>query len=331
MTAWLAAFAITLIAVVSIGAPAHAAFPGTPGWIAYSKVKHDEATGTSGGLLAHSPFRLGRNFRLTSNPNDSAPAFSPNGRQIVFARRATFPELGTHIYLANADGSGLAPLTAGVEIDSNPSFSRDGRQIVFDRRPAIGGPSHIFIVNVDGSGLRQLTSGAGNDGDPTFTPNGRRIVFTGNRDPDSSTDRSDIFSMKASGTDLRVLVDGPRIETEPDVSPNGRRVAFVSNRSNGPNIFVARMNGTRVRQLTHTPGRFSDIDYLHPSWAPDGKHIALLSETRYLSDLEVMRSDGTQRKSFEGAGHEAEGFGTYIGPPSWGNLGKELRGAGAGR
>lgn len=312
-------------ALVALGAaaPTQAAFPGVPGPIAYSKSTYSEVTGDSGGLFAHGPSRRQPAHQLTSDPGDSSPSYSADGRMIVFAgNRDPLPPLGSstfHIYLMNADGSGVTQLTSGDNYDSNPSFSPNGRQVVFDRAVGFSRESHIFIVNVDGSGLRQVTDDAGRDSDPTFTPNGRRILFVSNRDTDARSDHSDIFSVMPSGAGLRVLIDGPRDEYEPDVSPSGRRIVFTSNRDHGPNIFVAKADGRRVRALTHSQGScFRSVCYGSPSWAPDGKHIAFISSGRYSSGLEVMRADGTQRKEFDGAGRDSEGYGSAVGAPAWG-------------
>ena len=176
----------------------------------------------------------------------------------------------------------------------------------------------IFIVNVDGTGLRQLTEGSSENYDPVFAPNGKWIAFVSNRDHDVKTDRSDIFSMRPDGSRQRVLIDGPRNESEPDISPDGRKIAFVSNRVGpGLHIYVASSNGRRVRALTHNrESCHYTACFFNPAWAPDGKHIALLSVRRYGTDLEVMKPDGSERKEFAIGGVEAEGYGTRIGAPT---------------
>jgi Tol biopolymer transport system component len=317
---WLAA-AVALVLALGAGS-AQAAFPGTPGPIVYSKQSSDEE-GTQGGLIAHSPLRRGGSHPLTSNTGDDTPSYSADGRLIAFSgnREPQAPgNYAIHIYVMNADGSGVRAVTSGEGYDRNPSFSPDGRQVVFDRMIGSGRPQ-VFIVNTDGTGLRQLTENTSSNSDPVFAPNGKWIAFVSNRDHDVKTDRSDIFSMRPDGSNQRVLIDGPRNESEPDISPDGRRIAFASNRVQGSHIYVARSNGSGVRALTHgskTKSCHFTACYFSPAWAPDGKHIALLSLRRYSSEVEVMRSDGTQRREFAGGGTEAEGYGTTVGPPTWG-------------
>jgi Tol biopolymer transport system component len=306
------------------GAPAQGAFPGKPGPIVYSKFSNSGLVENSGGLLSHGPAKRELPKELTNNWRDEDPSFSPNGRLIAFDSNREPGELihGSHIYVMRNDGSEIKQLTTGAFYDRNPSFSPSGKQIVFDRGPLEGRATHIFIVNVDGSGLRQLTNEGGHDWDPTFTPNGRRIVFSSDRRSSGRRDRSNIFSMRPNGTHLRVLIGGPREEYTPDVSPNGRSIAFASTRDHGhgPNIFIARINGTHIREMTHSHHDcFSSACYSSPAWAPDGKHIVYHSGGRYSTDIVVERSDGRGFSlEFDEAGTEEEGEGDFIGAPAWG-------------
>jgi Tol biopolymer transport system component len=313
----------TLVCVVAFllsTVPAQAAFPGVPGPLAFSHTDFNEG-GDSGGLLSHGPRKKDPLRELTDNPNDSSPSYSPNGRLIVFSSNRDPGETrGTHIYLMSRDGSGIRQLTSGEFFDLNPSFAPNGNSIVFDRGGLQGRKTHIFSVSVAGTGLRQVSDEAGGDYDPTYTPDGKLIVFVSNRGSSGRTDRSNIFSMKPDGSHVRLLVGGPRNEFDPDISPNGRRIAFASNRDHGPNLFVARMSGKHVVELTHSRHDcFGSACYTNPAWAPDGKHIVFLATGRYSSSVDAMRADGRGfSKEFDEGGTEEEGFGSHVGAPSWG-------------
>lgn len=306
--------------ILLAAAPSRAAFPGVPGPIAYSKVDASELTFT-GGLFAHGPRKRDGSHRLTDDAEDGSPSYSPNGRLVVFSgnREAGEPR-GSHVYVMKRDGTDVRQLTSGSFVDSNPSFSPDGQSVVFDRSGSSGGASKIFGVSIDGSGLHPITDGPARDYEPVFTPNGRRIVFVSNRVSSGRRDRSNIFSMRPDGSQVRILIGGPRNEFEPDVSPSGRRLVFTSNREPGLNLFLARMSGKHVRALTRTPGGcFHRACFGNPAWSPDGKHIAFLSSSTYSTGIEVLRADGRGvAKEFDGGGTEEEGFGTYVGAPTWG-------------
>ncbi len=312
-------FALALAAFLP--ATAQATYPGKPGPIAYSRIGLDAQTGTTGGLFTHGPRRTERPRQLTSESRDNTPSYSPDGRTIAFAGdRDLLATSGSHIYVVDADGSEAHEVTTGEDFDSNPSFSPDGRRLVFDRMENATRRTHLFIVNVDGSGLRQLTDGPGHEYEPVFSPTGNRIVYVGEGSSGARSDRSDIFSIDASGRHRKLLVGGDRNEYEPDVSPDGRRIVFVSSRGGAPNVYTATANGGRVRALTRTPECHHRSCFSSPAWAPDGKHIALLSSGRYSSRLEVMRADGSQLREFDTGSTEEEGYGSSIGPPAWGTV-----------
>ncbi|RME77103.1 MAG: FHA domain-containing protein [Chloroflexi bacterium] len=88
---------------------------------------------------------------VTNAEEDTAPALSPNGRQIVFMSRR---EGNWNIYIVNVDGSGLKRLTDDVAEDGLPVWSPDGNAIAFVSNR--GGPWAVWAMTPDGAGKRQL-------------------------------------------------------------------------------------------------------------------------------------------------------------------------------
>jgi Tol biopolymer transport system component len=128
--------------------------------------------------------------------------------------------------------------------------------------------------------------------------------------------------MRPNGTEIKLLLGGSRNETSPDVSPDGKLVVFASNSDNGrgPNLFLAPIDGSSRRPITHSRHNcFESQCFADPAFSPDGTHIAFVGIGRFASDLQVMRADGRgHAKEFDEAGTEEEGFGSRVGAPAWG-------------
>jgi TolB protein len=196
------------------------------------------------------------------------PDWSPDRTRIVFARacgNASFD-----LYVVGVSGQGLRRLTHGPALDQWPSWSPDGKRIAFIRGDGTG--AELYVVGSRGTGLRRLTRNRFEDFSPAWSPNGKRILFTSSR----RGRRGVMLTIPAAGGVARSL--GGLRGGEPTWSPDGRRVAFaravhgVSRETT--NIFVANVNGTGVRQLTHE--RVGTVSH-HPSWSTDGRTIVFMS------------------------------------------------------
>ena len=266
-----AASCALMVAVVMLGvvSPATATAPGRNGLIAF--VAHTQSAAEAGGIAVVRPD--GRGMRkLSRNPSDRSPAWSPDGRRLVFERRG-------QIYVINGDGTGLRRVTRLLTDAREPAWSPEGRQIVFTREARAA----LLVVNADGTGQRVLFSRGIDDtiDRPAWSPDGRWIAF-GLREYGAGS----IAMIRRDGRFLRYVTDG-RVEPDetaapgewaddhtPDWSPDGSRILFtrvvwLCPRCDQEEIFSVKADGSDVRWVTRDQSYASS----RPSWSPDGNRI----------------------------------------------------------
>jgi len=237
--------------------------------------------------------------RLTLDPaRDVEPAWSPDGRKVVFTSDR---DGNAEIYVMNADGTTPVRLTYDATGDHTPTWSRDGRIAFVSER---NGNTEIYVMNADGTSPVNLTNHPAGDGDPAWSPDGEKIAFVSDRDGNAG-----IYVMNADGSGVTRLAGAATSDelggqpvhegvAGPAWSPDGATIAFsrvVWNPEMGPTpvIFLMTADGSEVRQLTAAEYH-SD-----PAWYPDGRTIAFVSKDDYYfpsaATIQVMRLDGTNR------------------------------------
>src|SRR5690606_2834239 len=119
---------------------------------------------------------------LASLERVSSPTLSPDGRQLVFARRTIDLEANsgtTALYLRNLVTRDMAPprrLTPEGWNVNSPAFSPDGRTVYF--LSAKGGSQQLYAIPVEGGEPRQLTAFATDVGTYHVSPDGARVAFS---------------------------------------------------------------------------------------------------------------------------------------------------------
>lgn len=219
--------------------------------------------------------------RITnSDAGDRTPAFSPDGKKVVFASlRAGVEDF--ELYVSNADGSNPIRLTDNAFEDQSPAWSPDGKKIIFASNRT--GNFDIFTMNADGTGQTNVTSNAAREHVPAWSPDGARITFESNRDGNN-----EIYTANANGTNPTRVTNHSADDRAPSYSPDAKKITFSSNRDGNYEIYAMDAGGASPTRLTNNAALDQSSMY-----SQDGKKIAFASFRDGNGEIYVMNADGS--------------------------------------
>ena len=217
-------------------------------WFVYARVSgnhfpvlmlHDVATGKR---------RLLASFR----GSNSAPAWSPDGRQVV----ATLSISGNaQIYGMDANGGEPRRLSNSSSIDTEPVFSADGKAIFFvsDR----GGSPQIYRMDAAGGGAQRLTFNGNYNISPAPSPDGRWLAYISRI---GGAFRLHVMDL-ASGQ-VTAVTDSSADES-PSFSPNSRLIIYATRDKGQEALMTTTVDGRIKTRLAGSQG-----DIREPEWGP---------------------------------------------------------------
>jgi TolB protein len=284
----------------------------------------------------------------------NAPAWSPNGRQIVFLRGGTNDGA---VNLIRPDGAGLR--TIGRHGLAPAAWSPTGDRLAFGQLvPRKSGPWGLALTlePLRGRARRyQLDHSSFLQGGPLWSPGGNSLVYASS----SSENDLELFSVTPRAAGLRQLTRDRVDDFDPAWSPDGRRIVFArgkidpdSGRIRRSSLYLMDANGRHLRPLTR-----GTLD-TGPSWVPNGKRIvfarnhglelldlrtgrvhslgvdtdsapAWSPHGRLIafglgSELKAIRPDGKGERTLFYGGNQGGGITTEIFRPSWSPHGDSL-------
>ena len=309
---------VLLLVAAALTAPAaaHATFPGRNGWIVFAQNEPvnkttlwrvDPRTGRTGRLTRASS-RCGR----LEHWEDSAPAYSPAGRQILYVHHdACGHGEREAIYRMRADGTQKKLLVRAVIRQSfsepgfrlySPSWSPDGRGFAFTGQrdyPMLQSVTALYLAGAEPQGAPRVTQLPVAFPRPTVKINWgpARLIASDGLSSDGSLELVNPTTAARKGL--------LRSAQEPDWSPHSSWIAF--SRSLGDRdaatptlagIYIARKSGRGLRRVVGARGtKGYDTDQKRmPVWSPDGRQIAYIWDYGERSDLYVGPARGGRKR-----------------------------------
>jgi len=191
----------------------------------------------------------------------SDPQMHPDGRRVAFVvtmLSEVRDEYLSTIWIVDVAGGEPRQFTRGSRRDTAPRWSSDGQWLAFVSEREKKGKGQLYVMPADGGEPVRLTDLRPGVTSPAWSPDGQWLAFVS----------------RVGGW------EEPTDEDERDRSKPPRIIDILRYKSNGvgfvydrpQQIFVVPAAGGPVRQLTE--GSFENH---HPTWAPDGQHVAFVS------------------------------------------------------
>jgi hypothetical protein len=289
-----------VLIALATSVPAHGAFPGRNGKIAFTNYSG------SWGVWTMNPDGTGQSLLRAG----FEPAWSPTGSHLLFVNEADIRRMP-------ADGSSETVLleAEGARGFANgfwwhsPGWSPDGARIVAgftDGSESDAFWEEVHVANADGSGRSQLALGVS----PTWKADGSEIAYV---DAFVNNTTRGIHAIRPDRTGHRIIwqptePDGyPFSAYDVDYSPDGTKlvVSTVYPDWGDREIFVVPATGGTAIRLTNNAHTDDS-----PVWSPDGTKIAFASYRDGNAEIYTMNADGTnQTRITNDAG--------FQGDPSW--------------
>ena len=196
---------------------------------------------------------------LTTHVEDSAPAWSPDTNQIVFASNRHGDRKWRLYVISPREVRGEGEEWAFGE---KPAWSRDGNRIAYHGCDERGDNCAVWVMQPGGFNPARLTTDP-SDTAPAWSPDGTQVAFVSARSGNWELYLIDI----ATGQEERLTSD-PAVDLAPVWSPDGRQLAFLSNRERAWAVYVLEVRSGEVNKVITTGDAYPDPFGEQLSWIP---------------------------------------------------------------
>jgi serine/threonine protein kinase len=195
------------------------------------------------------------------------------------------------LFVLPARGGELLPIAQSLFM-RGVSWLPDGRGLVYSSSAGSTLPYpptfNLHRVNADGSHDVQITFGDLSYLDPDVHASGRLVACR-------ARSESDIWKYPLGGSPQDSMHNAVRVTRQtghvqvPSVSPDGSHLVYLSDNGGHANLWIARSDGTRARQITFE--RDPAVTIGLPKWSPAGDQIVYITKAEQ-TQLWLIRPDG---------------------------------------
>ena len=205
----------------------------------------------------------------------SAPAISPDGRQIAFSIRKGGR---SHLYIMASDGTNVHPVAESLDIRDSASWSPDGSWIVAAVNEG-GGRQNLFKIPLGGGTPKRILEGVLFS--PVWSPDGKLIVYSESR-------WGNIYPVRAITVDNKpVALPELLIRSDWDryrFLADGKSLVLLQGQFRRQNFWLLDLQTGGLRQLTDLRPGYSVRGF---DVSPDGKRI-LFDRVKENSDIVLI-------------------------------------------
>jgi dipeptidyl aminopeptidase/acylaminoacyl peptidase len=253
---------------------------------------------------------LARQFTFSAK-SESAPRWSPDGRQLAFFSNRD--EDQQQIFVMSMNGGEGRAVTKGKRSVKAFEWSPDGKSIAFlapdaktedeekkekdkdDAKVVDKDDKHarLWILNVATGETRALTKPNWNFDELAWLPSGDRVVAKGTDHPESDQYTERVFSVLIADGTMKELVKPPGPFGEMRVAPDGKTISYVGPREDGPephDLMLLPVAAHAARNLT---GANLDRPVEDYHWQKDGS-VVLLAANGFSNLLVSYSADGAR-------------------------------------
>ncbi len=217
--------------------------------------------------------------QLTSDRNTSVrPRFGSNARELTYTGYLQgFPD----VYLVDLESGDRRAISRSSGLNTGGQISPNGQEVALILSK--DGNPELYVMQLRSGRLTRLTNTpAANEASPSWSPDGSEIVYVSDQ-----TGRPQLYIISRTGGAPRRITTRGTENVSPDWGDNGL-IAYTTRVGRQYQIAIMDPRSGEVRNISDPAGG----DFEDPSWAPNGRHLAVAQRQNFRSQIYIIDTAG---------------------------------------